>query len=336
MKLITIFFALMGLSFMARAYNINPQKISVSGISSGAFIAHQMHLAYADEITGAALIAGGPFNCSEGNVTRAISACMNTSPGAISVDKIINTITDLRKNNLIDQGLNLSASKVFLISGTNDEVVARPVVQSVRDLYLKLQVPEENIKYVTQLEVGHAFPTLDYGNPCATGKASPFMSRCNYDGAFEILNFIYGPLNPKVTDLPQNLKFISQAKYFSQVFTNSLFFLNAPTPSMADQAALYVPTDCQNGAECALHISFHGCLQSQDEIGDAYYQKTGFNAWAEANDIIVLYPQAEKNLLGGNPNSCWDWWGYTGPQFMTKQSVQMNIVHKMIEDLKKR
>lgn len=119
---------------------------------------------------------------------------------------------------------------------------------------------------------------------------------------------------------------ISQAKYFG----------DNQKHSMGNEAALYVPTTCQNGAECALHVAFHGCMQSRDEIADAYFRKTGFNAWAEANNIIVLYPQAVKNFVVGNANSCWDWWGYTGAQYHTNQSVQMNIVHKMIEEIVKK
>lgn len=319
-----ILFTVLGISSSTLAYNINPQKITVSGISSGAYIAQQMHMAYSKQISGAALLAGGPFNCSEGNVNRALNSCMKTSPGSISVDKILGTIADLRKKELLDSGENLSSAKVFLLVGKNDNVVAKPVVQAVKDLYVKLQGSDKNIKFVDNLEVGHAFPTLDYGNSCPTPRSSPYISRCNYDGAFEILNFLYGPLLLKGVEVETNLKFISQTKYFSE---------DPNKNSMGPEAAIYVPTACQNGAECALHISFHGCAQSRDEIGDAYFRKTGFNAWAEANDIIVFYPQVVKNYVLGNPNSCWDWWGYTGPQFNNKQSVQMSIVYKMIEEI---
>lgn len=323
---VLILFTVFGISLSAEAYNINPQKITVSGISSGAYMAQQMQIVYANQISGAALIAGGPFNCSEGNVSRALNACMKTSPGAISVDKIVATINDLRKKGLVDSGERISETKVFLISGTKDDVVARPVVEAVKDLYTKLQVPSTNIKFVNNLEVGHAFPTVDFGNPCPTPRTGPFISKCNYDGAFEILNFLYGSLNLTGIEVEANLQFISQAKYFVEKQENS----------MGNEAVIYVPTACQNGAECALHVSFHGCLQSRDDIGDAYFRKTGFNAWAEANNIIVLYPQAVKNYVQGNPNSCWDWWGYTGAQFNNKQSVQMSVVHKMIEEIIKK
>ena len=33
----------------------------------------------------------------------------------------------------------------------------------------------------------------------------------------------------------------------------------------------------------------------------------GYNEVAEANDIIVLYPQAENTTIPFNPEGCWDW-----------------------------
>lgn len=46
---------------------------------------------------------------------------------------------------------------------------------------------------------------------------------------------------------------------------DQLEFVN-PLPnfsSMNAQGFVYVPTDCQYGAYCRLHISWHGCLQAR-------------------------------------------------------------------------
>ena len=40
--------------------NIDPDRVTVSGISSGALMAHQMHIAYSDMFSGAAILSGGP------------------------------------------------------------------------------------------------------------------------------------------------------------------------------------------------------------------------------------------------------------------------------------
>src|SRR5215212_4331412 len=81
---------------------------------------------------------------------------------------------------------------------------------------------------------------------------------------------------------------------------------------------LYVPAACENGASnavhrCRLHVAFHGCEHYVDRIHELFFRDAGYNAWADANNIIVLYPQATAwNLLTdpigltANPKGCWD------------------------------
>ena len=45
--------------------NIDPSGVSVSGLSAGAFMAVQMHVAYSSTINGSAIFAGGPFYCAQ-------------------------------------------------------------------------------------------------------------------------------------------------------------------------------------------------------------------------------------------------------------------------------
>ena len=46
--------------------------------------------------------------------------------------------------------------------------------------------------------------------------------------------------------------------------------------------------------------------------GSASSTHTGYNAWADSNRLIVLYPQTagEFVLRRFNPQACWDWWSY--------------------------
>src|SRR3712207_2309025 len=39
--------------------------VTVSGLSSGAFFAHQFHVTYSSVVEGAGLVAGGPYGCVE-------------------------------------------------------------------------------------------------------------------------------------------------------------------------------------------------------------------------------------------------------------------------------
>jgi poly(3-hydroxybutyrate) depolymerase len=59
-----------------RRYNIDITSTTVSGLSSGAFMAQQFHLAESDIVNGVAIIAGGPFYCAKGRLTYATDKCM--------------------------------------------------------------------------------------------------------------------------------------------------------------------------------------------------------------------------------------------------------------------
>ena len=81
---------------------------------------------------------------------------------------------------------------------------------------------------------------------------------------------------------------------------------------MHSEGYVYVPTGCATEAQvavpCRLHVAFHGCGQSVVTVRDAFFWQAGYNRWAEANNIVVLYPQLTTRQF--NPEGCWDWWGY--------------------------
>ena len=75
-----------------------------------------------------------------------------------------------------------------------------------------------------------------------------------------------------------------------------------------------------------------GCLQGSQRIGDAFYAGAGYNEWAEANAVIVLYPQVvTSDLVPFNPRGCWDWWGYSDVFYYRQQGPQMAAVAAMID-----
>jgi len=53
---------------------------------------------------------------------------------------------------------------------------------------------------------------------------------------------------------------------------------------------------------------------------------------AEANDIIILYPQIKATAV--NPNGCWDYKGYSETdirefEYATKYGFQMNATYQL-------
>ena len=60
----------------------------------------------------------------------------------------------------------------------------------------------------------------------------------------------------------------------------------------------------------------------------------GPRADAEANDMVVLYPQASGSPLSGE--GCWNWEAFADdPNFDTKSGVQLGMVMSIAADLDK-
>ncbi|HXZ06691.1 MAG TPA: poly(3-hydroxybutyrate) depolymerase, partial [Paraburkholderia sp.] len=57
------------------ALNIDITQTSVSGLSSGGFMAVQLAVAFSSIIKGAGIVAAGPFYCSQGSLVTATTRC---------------------------------------------------------------------------------------------------------------------------------------------------------------------------------------------------------------------------------------------------------------------
>jgi poly(3-hydroxybutyrate) depolymerase len=104
--------------------------------------------------------------------------------------------------------------------------------------------------------------------------------------------------------------------------------------SMAAEGFVYVPRACDTQS-CRVHVAFHGCRQGVEAVGERFVREAGYNRWADTNRLIVLYPQAVARYWWWiyNPNGCWDWWGYTGQAYATKEGDQIRAVMAMVERL---
>src|SRR5512132_2605036 len=109
--------------------------------------------------------------------------------------------------------------------------------------------------------------------------------------------------------------------------------------SFAENGYLYVPDDCKSGAQCRLHVAFHGCKQGGDNdhpYGNIFARVAGYNEWAKNNRIVVIYPQVQAQTYWPiNPQGCWDWWGqlYTGEDYAKLSGKQIKAVAQMINTL---
>ncbi|XP_041441948.1 uncharacterized protein LOC121401407 [Xenopus laevis] len=301
------------------SYNLD-SFISVSGLSSGAYMANQFHVSHSGKVIGAAMFAGGPFYCALGNSLTATGTCMKY-PSSISVLSLKSFTQAYANTGQIDPVSSLARSKVFIFSGSLDSVLVPGVSKKLEEYYKAYITSTGAIKTVYNIPAEHGMPTDSYGGACGT-KTHDYINNCNYNGAYEALNHIYGGLqrpSSSATTTGQLILF-DQSEYFN---------LALPITYGMDTAGyVYIPSSCQTGARCRLHIAFHGCVQGREAVGDKFVRNAGYNQVADLNNLIILYPQARSNAL--NPNGCWDWWGYTGIAYATKNSFQVSGVERML------
>ena len=152
----------------------------------------------------------------------------------VDLNALQNTITQYQQQGLIDNVSNLAKHRVYLFSGTYDYTVKSSVVQALQTQYQSLGVKTIFSNYT--VASGHAWITNNYGNLCFL-TMSPYINNCGLDGAFQVLNTIYGNIKPKTQANQANLFTFEQTGNFSAIF-------------MDNTGYLYVPTACQKGASC--------------------------------------------------------------------------------------
>lgn len=301
---------------------LDAEETTVSGLSSGGFMAVQLQVAYSLSIAGAGVVAGGPYNCADHSIWRALHVCMSPLFGSADPERTLTAVRTMAAEGRIDPPEGLASDRIYLFHGRADDTVARETMDVLKETYLSLGVADEAIRYVTSVEAGHGFVTEEGPVECAETRPN-FLIDCDFDQAGDILTELYGPLNNPVEPLDDGFVAFDQAIYAQDA------------PGMDASGFLYVPPRCSEGETCRLHIAIHGCNQGWEAVGEDYARLTGYNRWAEANDIVVLYPQAAAipspwyNWFAGNPKGCWDWWGYSGTDYLGRTAPQLSAIARM-------
>jgi poly(3-hydroxybutyrate) depolymerase len=412
---------------VAAGVKLDPTQISVSGISSGGFMAHQFHLAHSQHIMGAGIVAGGPYYCARGNIVDALTRCSRFAtleclaakldPKLCGQTKLAPksrseieraaaaSFAEARKQESagkISSLANLRDDKIYLFSGSYDEIVPNEVMATVFRFYAdpdKGAVRQGNIHFSSTFPARHTMVRDSFGKPagsvvgdCALPPAPPpptesnaYIDDCqavaeqhqeknhctcpaalavgeeataacpppdklaackdlqDVDLAGAILRRIYGAQALSKGRMPvqeNELQAFDQRKVFGK-------FSNIPhtalqNASMAREGYVFIPAACKDGRQCKLHIAFHGCKQGgtsdyrPGHTGNLFAKYAGYNEWAKANDVLVLYPQIQARSLGPvNPRGCWDWWGqnYTHAGYHTRDGKQIKAVAQMINSL---
>jgi poly(3-hydroxybutyrate) depolymerase len=307
---------------------IDPSQTTVSGLSSGGFMANQLGYAHSATFKGVGVFAAGPYMCAgHSNYT----ACMYN---ASITSSMLNTMqADLNNwsGSSIDALAHVANQKVYLFVGTSDYTVGPNPMNAANTQYANNGVAAANKVYVQRSGTAHVFPT-DFdgtGNNSCGSSASPYIANCSYDGAKAVLSHFYGTLAAR-NNAPAAANYIE--------FDQTPFI--AGNPGMAATGWAYVPANCAAGATCKLHVALHGCQQTYATIGDKFIKNTGYTRWADTNSIVVLFPQTKVDATSRqtaasgslpNPNGCWDWVGWYGNNFAQKAGTQVAALKAMVD-----
>jgi len=326
------------------ALNALPDQTSISGLSSGGFMAAQFHLAYSEKLVGVGVMAGGPWNCvasrPENSFTplllSATTTCMDPCkyswfgcpstllPNSSYLFELAKTEAERGSIGALD---NLSDDKIYLFSGLNDDTVKQVVVDQTALFYQKFQLAEGALVYDRDIPAGHALITAKPTDNECSDTAKPWINNCGFSQARRLLEHIYGALAAD-TDSPKGelLRFDQKP------------FQNGEYHSLDDTGFVYVPQACR-AASCRVHVALHGCRQGVEFLDDRYVMGSGYNQVADQNRIIVLYPQVAPSAFAPlNPRGCWDFWGYSSNNlapyhYYKKSAPQMQAIQQMLERL---
>ena len=215
------------------------------------------------------------------------------------------TSAELARNGRIDPPESLRDDRVWLFSGGRDHTVDSSVVDALAAFYREW-LPAEAIRHVKLPEAGHAMiSTADREAKACDSAEAPFINRCGeFDAAGELLQHLLGPLQPPVDAQAAALLVFDQRRHVSG---------NLSDAGLDKEGYAYVPAACRQGG-CRVHVVFHGCRQGASQIGRRFVEGAGYNRWAEANRLIVLYPQVAPRLGAA--------WGSTD-----RKSTRLNSSH---------
>ncbi len=301
--------------------------VYVAGVSSGGYMANQLHVAYSGTFKGAGIFTAGPYDCAQGSVNTAQYACMQTYQARRTPAQLEQETRDRAAKGAVDAVSGLSGAKVYLYHGSSDNTVVAAVNDDLATYYRDFGA---EVAYDNGTAAGHAWVS-PLGPVACSSTASPFVNNCGDDPEHDMLAHLLGGVRGPASALNGKLIRFDQGRYAGGT---------AASISMDANGFAYVPSACASGDSCKLLVALHGCKQGygySDPVagafGDKFMKYAYLNEYADTNNLVVLYPQAAASTNLGNPNGCWDWWGYAGGGYAEHAGPQMKAIMGMVHDL---
>ena len=332
----------------------NGNKTSVSGLSSGGYMAGQYGVVFSSSVKGVGIVAAGPFGCfpvyftqflpflGAGTPLTAFEKCMTGEPRGNVAYFFAKGLEGQQVNGqrLIDSMDNLKHQKIYIFTGKRDSVVTSRVADATKQFYERAGANKKKLRYVDNISAEHAFIFPQVDTPCEKLGGlyivhCEFPPKVEYDQPREILKFIYGKLHAPAQHLSSAPVAYSQKEFIPPARDGEMLLGQS---GFDDAGYVYIPAMCKDEKSrgCSVHVVFHGCLQAAEKVQAAVDGSPAYNRWADTNSIIVLYPQIKASDLG-NKGGCWDWYGYsTSLVVQSNTAPQMAAVKAMVDRLTNR
>lgn len=289
-------------------------------------------VAFSGSVDGAAIVAGSPYGC--GALADSSNSCYS-GLNQKDLNRVVEYVRQRFEQGRIDDPANLYHIPTLLFSSTNDWVVYTKVMQGVRKQLAAFVAPH-NLHVSFNTSAGHVW-SVDHGachcGACKLGysfnKECCDVNNCHYDLSGDMLSRFFGSVNPRVPAKP-SLKWVDQHSFIPAHVHNSTWSAHG----LARWAFAYVASACEGGnsSSCRIHVNYHGCIANRWDLRRKWANSIDLNEYAEANRMIVLYPQAEGDHRTGK--GCWNW-GFVRDDtlFDTRRSIQLRTVLNMIANM---
>jgi hypothetical protein len=175
----------------------------VSGLSSGGYLANQLHVAYSGLFQGAGIFSAGAYDCAQNSVNTAQYACMDTFQARKTPAELEQLTRNRAAAGTVDPPQNLSGDPVWLFHGTADQTVDRAVNDDLATYYRDFGA---RVAYNNASAAGHAWVSPIGPNSCGS-TSSPYVNKCGTtDPVREMLGHLFGSVNAAASTLSGKLE----------------------------------------------------------------------------------------------------------------------------------
>jgi len=284
--------------------------------------------------------AGGPtpcVGCDNASATVLYDHC-KSHPADIEVPRLQDWARAASAAGKIAPLVNLRDARVYTYRGTKDTVYLPGSVNATGDFFRAfVDDPTNQVVFEASVPSQHSQPSVDPHVPASTCGVSTVggCQNCGYDGVGAMLQHFYdGTLiapPPGATVDPSRLLTFDQDEYGNA---------SAQFGGLASVGYVYVPSRCAAGQACRAHVALHGCGQYalNKDVGTLYVSYGGYAPWADANLIVVLYPQGggfvERNWTTNASQvmlGCHDGYGQVGPEAFYRDGVVLSAIMRMLD-----